>query len=352
MKTIFLLLSLVLFTSLSYSQTRFKIRHVYQECSACHNTAYDKFYIVENQIYPSTIIKEIAEDRVFMKNYEHKLNVVFSGTIAKQDQAETQCAMTHSDHAWKQKEKIETSTITQADVNKEKTTRARKEKEALDKQREEETNKKEEEKRNAPIVIPEMTPERLSLINTKQKEIDRHNEDPRTSPHELGELYSQLASLSYKSNDFNSAGWYYILAKEYDTAMYYLLEGFKINPTNPLIIGNIINIQTLRGSLEKAYNLIFKIPYMMSEERSKDASSTPPIELEALNNKIRYEGLSTYHEDGSNVWEIIQWRKMIALDMTDFKNKGWSPEYCNEVLIRISNLYDPSGRELYRDWTK
>ena len=77
------LLAFLLFASLSFGQAikfphPFKMKHTYQECSACHNVAYHRWSVLVGQNFPSPILKDAAQEKAALKNYSESIKNTFS----------------------------------------------------------------------------------------------------------------------------------------------------------------------------------------------------------------------------------------------------------------------------------
>jgi hypothetical protein len=77
---------------------------------------------------------------------------------------------------------------------------------------------------------------------------------------QIAETYKKILLLGFTNNDqiFNTIGWYYLLAKDFEQARYYLKKGESQNPTDLYIQMNLAHLLLMQNKYEEAETLYVK----------------------------------------------------------------------------------------------
>ena len=239
------LLAFILFTTLSFGQVikfpySFKMNHVYQECSACHNVAYHRWKLMDGQNFPSPILKDAAQVNTGLKNYSERMKNTFSGTLSNQNQAETECQMTKTGkHAWLEKSKLETSQITQDEFNEMKKKKDEENQATIIQEKKAvEQNQKIETIRLKSLEVHKLMEEAKSSTTTKEKIIKYENVVKENLA--LLKLDGTRIFQDFYIENLTSLSWYLIINKEFEKA-YQLLANYIYNKKDFGTSGNYDN---------------------------------------------------------------------------------------------------------------
>jgi hypothetical protein len=77
---------------------------------------------------------------------------------------------------------------------------------------------------------------------------------------QIAEAYKKILLLGFTNNDdiFNAVGWYYLLAKDFESAKYYLKKGESLKPTDLYIQMNLAHLLLIQNKYDEAEELYIK----------------------------------------------------------------------------------------------
>jgi hypothetical protein len=220
----FTLLAFILFTTISFAQEikfphSFKMKHTYQECSACNNVAYHRWSVLAGQNFSSPILKDAAASKAALKNYSERMKNTFSGTLSPQDQADTECQMTITGkHAWLEKSNTEPSQITQSEFNEEKKKRDEENQATINQEKKDvERNQKIETIRLKSIEVQKLIEEAESGSTIEEK-IVRYEKAVKENLVLLKLSDYEYIFRNFYINNLTGLSWNLIINKEFEKA--------------------------------------------------------------------------------------------------------------------------------------